>query len=215
MSLHGTVSSCIPMLLLTLFFVNFSYFCLFGLMLSSSFPVPLLPLIVSTFALAWTLFSAIWLWQYWLRPDWSLWRIISTAAINLSLSLVEYYSVKWKSPQSEQIVLGSLIVTGVNTALQTLLATCLSLLRPRFYEPLVRSRVTMPSLCQSSSLNPAQGAVTDQSPSHSRNMLQLEILFETHQDSRNKYTDKFSKAFAPVNHLPYRPKPLVQGRRRH
>lgn len=214
MSLHGTVSSCIPMLLLALFLVNVSYFCLFGLMLSRSFPVPLLPLIVSTFALAWNLFSAIWLWQYWLRPDWSLWRIISAAAINFSLSLVEFYLVKWKRPQSEQIVLASLIVTGVNAALQMLLAICLSLLRPRFYEPLVRSRVTIPCLSQRSPLDPAQGAVADQAPSHSRNALQLESLYKTHQDSRKKHTEKFSKAFAPVNHLPYRPKPLVQARRR-
>lgn len=203
MSLQGIISGCIPILLLTVFFVNFSYIYVFGLLFYDSVPLAPLPLIVSAFAFVWTCLSVIWLWQYWLRPDWSPWRIISTSAINLSLSLVEFHSVRWESPSSEQYALASLVVTGVNAAVQTILATCLSLLRSRSYEPLVRSRVTNLCFCQRSSLDPAQSAVADQPSSHSRNLLQLESLYETHEDSRNEHTDKFSKAFAPVSYVLY------------
>lgn len=203
MSLQGTVSGCIPILLLIVFFVNFSYIYVFGLLFYDSVSLAPLPLIVSAFAFVWTCLSVIWLWQYWLRPNWSPWRIIFTSAINLSLSLVEFYSVRWKSPRSKRVALASLIVTGVNAALQTLLATCLSLLRSRSYEPLVRSRATTLRLCQRSSLDPARSAVADQPSTHSRNLLQLESLYETHEDSRNEHTDKFSKAFAPVSFVLY------------
>lgn len=214
MSLQGTVSGCIPVLLLALFFVNFSYIYVFGLMFYVPFPLARLPLVLSAFAFVWTFFSVIWLWQYWLRPDWSPWRIISTVAVNLSLSLLEFYSVRWKSHHSETVALASLIVTGVNAALQTLLATCLSLLRSRSYEPLVRSRITTACLCQRSTLDTAQGAVADQLPSRSRNMSQLGSLYETHEDARNEHKDKFSKAFAPVSHSPYQRKPGGRARRR-
>lgn len=152
----------------------------------------------STFVL--TILSSIWLWQYWLRPDWSPWGILSLATVNLGLSVIGYLSVKWHTPESKSVTArGVLITNGINVTLQAGFAICLYLLLSRSFEPLVRikaanSRETRMRISEA-------GAIRDQSLRHARGLLQLDNLYQTHERLRKEQVGKLSMTFAPVRNL--------------
>lgn len=147
-----------------------------------------------------TFLSIVWLWQYWLRPDWSPWGILSMDAVNLGLSVIAYLSVKWHTPESDGIpARDALIINVVNVTLQAGFSICLYLLLSRSFEPLVRSKAA--NSRETRMRIPEAGAVRDQSLSHARDFLQLETLYQTHENFRKEQLGELSMTFAPVRNL--------------
>lgn len=204
MILQGLLSRSLWGLAFALLVTHAYYFYFFVLLISSELGSVSHALNASIFLL--TILSSVWLWQYWLRPDWTPWGILFMATANLGLSVIAYLSVKWHTPQTRGFTArGALITNGINVTLQAGFAICLYLLLSRSFEPLVRSKAANSRETRMRILE--AGAVRDQSLSHARDLLQLENLYQTHERLRKEQVEKLSMTFAPVRNLSCQGKP--------
>lgn len=207
MILQGAQQYCFHGLIFLLILAHFVYLAPFVALCSEELASVPRALSVSTFV--WTYLSDVYLWQYWLRPDWSLWGILSMAAINLGFLVAGYLSAKLQSPESEYIAKIVVLTAGITIIFQMIFAIWCFILQSRSYEPFVKNTAVSLWRNWGSLQIPAQDAARDKSLSRSSKVLSLESVYQMHEHFRKEDTGNLSHIFAPVRHL------IGQGNPRH
>lgn len=199
MILQNAHPYCFQGLFILLILAHFLYLAPFVELCSEE--LASVPRALSASAFIWTYLSDVYLWQYWLRPDWSLWGILSMAATNLGLSVVGYLLAKPQNPESERIAKAVLFTAGINILFQVVFAICLFILQARSYEPFVKNTAVRPWWKWRSSQIPAQDAACNQPLSRSSSVLPLDGIYQMHEYFRKADRRKLSHVFAPVRRL--------------
>lgn len=131
-------------------------------------------------------------------PDMSPWGILAVAMANLSISLFAYLDGRRQTPELEVTARALLIVTSITVTLQAGSA-CLLPLLPRAYEPLVRGPAANPWWNWRGQRAMAHGTELHQPRRGSRDLSQLDSLYQVHERLRQENVSKLTTTFSPVS----------------